>query len=163
MIIRLGDLRSDQATLEGVLDTDIFQIDTDGDVRSIGPISCELHTAISGDHLIVDGKLTVPTQLRCVNCLEDFSYQHDFNDYHAEIKIENNNMLDLTEHIRDDILLEIPQYPHCTTGSIPDRVCPMTGPFSFEKQGTQPPSDDTEEESPADIWAALEDLDTKDS
>lgn len=161
MIIRFGDLESDQARLKGELGIDIFQIESDGDVRSIGPISCDLQGTISGEHLIVDGRLTASSQLRCVGCLEDFSYLRDLDDYHAEIKIENHKLVDLTEHIRDDILLEIPNYPRCTDGGQADQICPMEGPFSYENKGSKPKGDTPEEEQAPDIWAALEDLDTK--
>ncbi len=160
MIIRFGDLESDQAQLKGELGIDIFQIEKDGDVRSVGPVSCDLQSAISGEHLIIDGQLTTSSQLRCVGCLENFTYLREIDDYHAEIKIENYKLVDLTEHIRDDILLEIPNYPRCTDG---DRSCPIAGPFSYENKGSKPPSDAPEEEQPPDIWAALEDLDTKDN
>ncbi len=162
MIIRFGDLESDQATIKGELEMDIFQIETDGDVRYIGPISCDFHTSISGEHLIVDGKLTVPSQLRCVGCLEDFPHLQDLNDYHAEIKIDNDRSIDLTEHLRDDILLKIPTYPRCTDGILVDRICPMDGPFSFETKGENPSSDKTEKDQPPDVWDALKNLDTGD-
>lgn len=162
MIIRFGDLESDQAALKGELGIDIFQIESSGDIRSIGPVACDFHTTISGEHLILDGNLSIPCQLRCVGCLEDFSYFRDISDYHAEIKIDDFTQLDLTEHIRDDILLEIPTYPHCTDGIHIEHTCPMKGPFSFESKGTKPLSDSSEEEQPPDIWAALDDLDSKD-
>lgn len=163
MIIRFGDLESDQATLKGQLGCDIFQIESDGDIRSIGPVSCDLHTSISGEHLIVDGLLSIPSLFRCVGCLEDFSYLRDISDYHAEIKIDDDNVVDLTEHIRDDILLGIPTYPHCTEGKEADRACPLKGPFSFENKGNPPTSGEPENAQAPDIWGALENLDTKDS
>lgn len=162
MIIRFGDLESDQPTLKGELGTDIFQIENDGDVRSIGPITCDFLTSVCGDHLIVDGRLTVPTQLRCVGCLEDFPYLWELSDYHAEIVIEDDHALDLTEHIRDDILLKIPNYPRCTDGELQDKICPMNGPFSFESKGEAAPADETGGDQPPDVWDALENLDTGD-
>ncbi|MCF6313988.1 MAG: DUF177 domain-containing protein [Verrucomicrobiales bacterium] len=162
MIITFGDLESDQATLQGELSTDIFQIETEGDIRSIGPIKCDLQTSISGEHLIVDGLLSIPAQLRCVNCLENFSRHREITDYHAQIAIENHRLVDLTEHIRDDILLDLPNYPHCTDGDLPDHICPSAGPFSYENKGAQPQNKEEKEEQEPDIWAALEDLKPKD-
>jgi len=162
MIIRFGDLESDQSTLKGELETDIFQIDTDADIRSIGPVSCDFHISVEGEHLIVDGSLTCPSQMRCVGCLEDFPYIWGANDYHAEVKIENDRQIDLTEYIRDDILLKIPNNPRCTDGELPDRICPMNGPFSFESKGEAPSSDQAGGNQPPDVWDALENLDTGD-
>ena len=162
MIIRFGDLESDQPALKGELGSDIFQIASDGDIQSIGPVSCDFLTSIKGDHLVVDGRLKISTQLRCVGCLENFSYIQDLSDYHAEITIEDDQLIDLTEHIRDDILLKIPNYPRCTDGVQPDRICPMNGPFSFENKGEGTSSDETGGEQPPDVWDALENLDTGD-
>jgi len=162
MIIRFGDLKSEQTTLQGEVGIDIFQIEANGDIRSIGPITCDLDTSICEDLLIVDGKLSVPSVLRCVGCLEDFPSLWDVSDYHAEIEIENDRLVDLTEHIRDDILLKIPNYPHCDDGEQPGRICPMTGPFSYESKGTSPPADGSAPSQPPDVWDALENLDTGD-
>ena len=162
MIIRFGDLESDQPTLKGEVGIDIFQIENDGDVRSIGPINCELTTSFSGDHLIVDGTLSAPSLLRCVGCLEEFLYLPELSDYHAEIEIDDDSVLDLTEHIRDDILLKIPTYPRCTDGSQADRTCAMNGPFSYESKGDAPTSNEAEKTQTTDVWDALENLDTRD-
>lgn len=162
MIIQFGDLESAKPALKGEVGIDIFQIDYDGDIRSIGPINCDLSTSISGDHLIVDGNLSIPLQLRCVGCLEDFPYLKEMSDFHAEIKIENDNLVDLTEHIRDEILLKTPTYPRCTEGGQIDRLCPMEGPFSFENKGKGPLLDGEKGEQPPDVWDALENLDTGD-
>lgn len=162
MIIQLGDLESDQSTLKGEIKTDIFQIENDADIRSIGPISCDLTTSVEGEYLIVEGKITCPSHLRCVGCLEDFPYLWGSDEYHAEIEIENDKRIDLTEYIRDDILLKIPNYPRCTDGEQPDRICPINGPFSFESKGEASSSDQNEGNQPPDVWDALENLDTGD-
>lgn len=163
MNIRFGELESDQPTLKGRVEADIFQIENDGDICSIGPIDCELNTSVSGDLLIVDGTLSVAFQFRCVGCLEEFPYLLELDDYHAEIELEGKNgALDLTQHIRDDILLEIPTYPHCTDGGQPGRVCPLQGPFSFESTSEKMPSEELGQQQAPDVWDALENLDTGD-
>jgi uncharacterized metal-binding protein YceD (DUF177 family) len=163
MIIRFGELESDQPSLKGRVEADIFQLENDGVICSTGPIDCELSTLASGDHLIVDGTLSIPLQLRCVGCLEEFPYLHEMADYHAEIELaDHNGTLDLTDYIRDDILLDVPNYPRCSDGGQPGRICPLEGPFSFESPGKNPSSGSSAKPPGANVWDALENLDTGD-
>lgn len=163
MIIRFGEIESDHPALKGRVGTDIFQLENDGVICSTGPIDCDLSTSASGDHLIVDGTLSAPFQLRCVGCLEEFPYRYEINDYHAEIELDGNHgVLDLTGHIRDDILLAIPDYPRCTDGEQPRGACPMDGPFSFESASEQPSSAELGKQQAPNVWDALENLDTGD-
>lgn len=163
MIIRFGELESDLPTLKGRVEADIFKLENDEVICSTGPVDCELSASASGDQLIVDGKLSASFQLRCVGCLEEFPYLLEMDDYHAEIELDgNNDALDLTQHIRDDILLEIPTYPRCTDGGQPGRVCPLDGPFSFESTSEKPSSGEFGKPQVPNVWDALENLDTGD-
>lgn len=163
MIVRFGELESDQPSLKGRVETDIFQLENDGVICSAGPINCDLSALASGDHLIVDGKLSISLQLRCVGCLEEFPYLHEMDEYHAEIELDgHHDTLDLTDYLRDDILLDIPNYPRCTEGTQPGRICPLEGPFSFESPGEKPSSDTSAKQPGPNVWDALENLDTGD-
>ncbi len=163
MIIQFGELESDQPTISGRVETDIFQLENDQVICSTGPIDCELNTMDSGDCLVVYGKLSVPLQLRCAGCLEEFPYLHELEPYHAEIEYdESSGFLDLTEPIRDDILLEVPDYPRCSEGREVGRTCPLQGPFSFEASSGKPSPDESPGQAAPNVWDALENLDTGD-
>lgn len=163
MIIRFGELESDHPALKGRVETDIFQLENDGVICSTGPIDCDLRISASGDYLIVDGTLSAPFQLRCVGCLEEFPYLYETNDYHAEIELaDDSGTFDLTNPIRDDILLEIPNYPRCTDGEQPRGACPMDGPFFFDSASEKPSSAELGKQQAPNVWDALENLDTGD-
>jgi uncharacterized metal-binding protein YceD (DUF177 family) len=83
----------------------------------------ELDAGISEGALWVKGELAQPVELQCVRCLEKFPFEIVVNDFTVHTDLTGPEEIDLTPFMREDILLNLPAYPHCDREG--GRVCPM--------------------------------------
>jgi len=146
-------IQEDGAHFAGQTEEDIFQLAPDDAVRPAGPVSYDLDLLPSGsDLLIAHGQVEASFTLQCVVCLEKFRHTCRLEEFGAEFDLAPDGSADLSERIREELLLELPPYPHCDRdGDDPDHDCPRAGQFDL-----------TEDSKPAgsDVWKALDGLDT---
>jgi len=71
---------------------------------------------------LVQGSLTLPLQCECVRCLKTFEYVLELPEWTVLLPLQgeekvpvDNDCVDLTPYVREDILLEFPQHPLCET------------------------------------------------
>ncbi len=62
-----------------------------------------------------------PVELPCVSCLERFTYTIRVPDFALHIDLVGPETIDLTPFIREDLLLNLPAYPHCDRDG--GRIC----------------------------------------
>lgn len=150
----LGEIPEYGYELRGATSRDIFELgSSDQDIRPAGPVVYDLHLSFpeGSDLILAQGTLTAPFIARCVTCLEEFPLTIQLDSYVADFDLPADGHLDLTERLREDILLEVPGYPHCDRdGDDPDRHCPAAG--RFEARSTE-----LEEPGPS-AWDALDGL-----
>ncbi len=158
MRIYLADIPEEGLELKGTLDRKIFDLDPNDEAQPAGDIRYDLVARVSGDLLTLEGQLSSPFELRCVNCLERFPYTVEIDPYLAAIEIEGSSSIDLTDQLREDILLDLPSYPRCEEGDEPERICQLSGPLSFESASATPPSG--KEADSRNPWQALDKLDS---
>jgi uncharacterized metal-binding protein YceD (DUF177 family) len=150
----VGEIPEEGLRLAGQTTDDIFSLpETEMDARPSGPVRYDLFLSEAGSGLILaQGMVSAPFKLRCVTCLEEFPFTVDLIDYAAEFDLPAHGPLDMTERIREDLLIDLPAYPHCDRDSDePDRVCPAAG--KFDGGGQRSP------EGPG-VWGALDGLNT---
>jgi uncharacterized metal-binding protein YceD (DUF177 family) len=92
--------------------------------------------------------------MQCVKCLEHFRFPAVVKDFACQIELTGAEMVDLTDPIREDILLALPAHPHCDWNG--ERVCP--GAF-HELKETESPEDESAEKR--DVWGPLDQLKLK--
>ena len=147
------------AVVRGSTEGDIFGLEA-GDVQPLGPLEFDLKAYVFDEILRVEGKISAPFELECTRCLEKFPYDQVVDDYSAEVEIENRGRVDLTERIREDMLLSLPAYPHCDASS-DDRECPVGDRFTAAPED-RPENDDTNDDGKPsssgenDVWSALD-------
>jgi uncharacterized metal-binding protein YceD (DUF177 family) len=103
-----------------------------GAIEWVGPLTYDLQiypSETSGYAAV--GSLEVACRLTCVVCLEPFDFlaQNDDFSFSPE-EMPKADEVDLTEPLREDILIVLPDYPHCDTHG--GRACPGQPPL---KQG----------------------------
>jgi uncharacterized protein len=152
LLIDLSQLPAEGKTLRGQLPADFFQLDAED--TAAGPVDYELHLVRAGDSLQLSGRLDATFQLQCGRCLASFPYRAGLEDYRAELPVENEATIDLTEQVREDILFTLPNFPRCEDGNIEPRDCPAEGSFD-----STPPADETGlPGAERGIWNALDQL-----
>jgi uncharacterized metal-binding protein YceD (DUF177 family) len=83
------------------------------DVRCAGPLHYALDLGVSSDALWANGTISQPVELRCVSCLEPFMYTIEVDPFTVHTELTGPETIDLTPFMREDILLNLPAYPHC--------------------------------------------------
>lgn len=150
--VNLGEIPADGIHVTGETRQDIFELsESDLDVRAAGPVNYDLYVSeVNEGLLLAQGTIRVTFRLRCVACLEEFPFTVALEDYAADFDEPAGGPLDLTGRIREDLLLELPAYPHCDRDSDDSgRTCPAAGRFdgSRREDGFEP-----------GIWGALDGL-----
>ena len=124
MKIHLNQIPHDGLHLEGEEDCPIPELETEGN-RCTGPLVYSLDLGISEGALWANGTLSLPVELRCVSCLEPFSYNIEVRSFAVHTELTGPELIDLTPFMREDILLNLPPYPHCDREG--NRVCKAAG------------------------------------
>jgi uncharacterized metal-binding protein YceD (DUF177 family) len=139
----------------GTLPVSLLAIRETDPIRPTGPIEYNLRATRDDDDLLISGSLRAPFSLDCVRCLQPIDYLVEIDDYQIEIPIENDQIIDLTEGLREDILLTLPSYPRCEDGNVIPRDCSAEGQFEpdSEHEPDQPPA-----ESKTAAWDVLDKL-----
>ncbi len=122
------------------------------DVKPVSPVRWALDVGLSGGGLFATGEVGVDMQLQCVSCLEHFQRTVEVRDFATQVELTGTETVDLTEPVREDILLALPAHPHCDWSG--EKVCP--GAF----QPAAAASEDTAPER-EDVWGALDGLKLK--
>ena len=151
MKIHLRQIPAEGAHLEGEEECPIPQLDPE-EVRCAGPLRYALDVGTSEGALWANGALTQPVDLRCVRCLESFPFDIEVKEFAVHTELTGPEVVDLTPFMREDILLNLPAYPHCDREG--GRVCPV--PVAIKKGD----ENDVLEVRPPD-WSALDKLKLK--
>jgi len=144
MKVHLKQIPAEGLHLEGTEEREILQLE-DTQIKSIEPVSYSLDVGLSGSGLFATGKLWTSLELECVKCLRRFDYHLAIENFATQLELTGAELVDLTDVVREDILLALPTHPHCDW----DRktVCP--GPQDHvEKQ----------ELEGSNAWDALDEL-----
>ncbi|MFO7535180.1 MAG: DUF177 domain-containing protein [Kiritimatiellia bacterium] len=132
MILDLAKLKDGGQTLEGEEPATILDIEPGGETQVISPVRYNLHAELVTGELVVRGSLSCRIAATCSRCairlerdirVADFLCVREYSDLHEAI--------DLTENVREDIILAFPNYPVCSSGC--RGLCPQCGANLNEK------------------------------
>jgi len=112
MKVHQNQIPAEGLHLEGEEPAAILELD-DPSVRPLGPVRWWLDIGLSGGGLFATGRLAVDLGLECVSCLRKFTYLLRVDDFATQIELKGPETVDLTDQMREDILLALPPYPHC--------------------------------------------------
>jgi uncharacterized metal-binding protein YceD (DUF177 family) len=151
MKIHLKQIPAEGLHLEGEEDCPIPELAADG-IRCVGPLHYDLDVGISAGALWANGTLKQPVEVSCVSCLEKFVHEIKVPAFALHTELHGPESVELTPFFREDILLNLPVYPHCDREG--GRVCPMAEAIKNADEKT------VLEERPPD-WSALDKLKLK--
>lgn len=151
MKVHINQIPTEGLHLEGEDPSSILELPEDG-IQATGPISYSLDVGLSEGGLFATGTLEVPLSCQCVACLEAFPYSVQIEDFACQIDLTGPETVDLTDHLREDILLALPPHPHCDWNG--ERTCKAA--FRAKSEAAEEPLPDTRE-----VWGALDQLKLK--
>jgi uncharacterized metal-binding protein YceD (DUF177 family) len=105
-----GELPAEELDLQGV----------DELIHAAGPLQYNLTVQRMGEGVLVEGNLSLNLRCECARCLKPFEDVLNFDHWVCHLALSGpesakvvNDCVDLTPHVREDILLAFPQQPLC--------------------------------------------------
>lgn len=152
--VNLRHLEDDTVRLCGEMPVEDLDLDVrDEMVRVREPLRFDLEVQQLDQSLLVQGRVSLVLDCECVRCLKPFSHLLKLEPWHCHIPLEGedkapveNDCVDLTPYVREDIFLAFPQHPLCK---------PECGGLA-QPAGAAQHSGDPGTESP--VWAELNKL-----
>ena len=124
MKINVKRIPPEGETLSGTDPASVMDLN-ETDVHFEHEIEYELLAQIQGNALLVTGRLSTPATLRCSRCLRVFDLPLRVDQFVFHQELHGEDFVDLTPHIREDIILELPQRALCVTDC--KGLCPGCG------------------------------------
>lgn len=144
--LSLESLEHGPVQLSGVLPGSILGLEDEVEIRNVGDIRYELTATRTGTEVLVTGTAEAPMELECVRSGQFFSTILRESAFLRDFSIEESgDELDLTEEVREAVLLQLPNYP----------VSPEAQSDEFELPSLPSRLTDDEESSP---WNDLDNL-----
>lgn len=121
LLVNLRHLEADNVRLEGELSVEDLDMDTkDEMVRVGGPLQYDLDIQKVEDGILAQGRLSLKLHCQCVRCLKPFNQSFILEPWTRHLPLAgeeavpvDNDCVDLTPFVREDMLLEFPQHPLC--------------------------------------------------
>ena len=121
LLVNIQLLAQDSLTLKGKLPVEELDLGVhDEMVQAKAPLRYELEVEKLEDAVLAQGRLRLKLDCQCVRCLKPVAFELDLQGWACHLPLEGddavpvvNDSVDLTPHIREDILLGFPQYPVC--------------------------------------------------
>lgn len=146
MKIHIAQIPDEGLVLEDELPSDLIDCP---EFRPTGPIRYQVEATYRARNLLVRGWLRVEGQGPCVRCLRGLPVCVEVPEFTVLVEKPESECVDLTEHVREDILLALPAYARCELDE--SQRCPVTGERWGDLVRDQPAFS-------ADVWAALDKL-----
>ena len=114
LIVDLGRLEDGKYEhLKGALDRSVLEIDDLEQLRPAGDIVYDLQCELLGEELLVRGTLRLACTCLCSRCGQTYDTEFSEKAYCETFEITGFDTLDLTESVREGIILALPSYPIC--------------------------------------------------
>jgi uncharacterized metal-binding protein YceD (DUF177 family) len=120
--INLEQLEQEDMQFDGKLPAAELDLQLGGDilVHSADTLNYQLDATYAGDTLLVRGSLNIDFACDCARCLEPFTFILELPEWTCVLPLKGpdavepkGEYLDLTQWVREDILLGLPQHPQC--------------------------------------------------
>jgi len=112
MKINVKRIPVDGETLQDSEPASILALD-DSNTRFEHPVEYRLHAQIQENAVLVTGKLLTKATMRCSRCVKEFQCLVRVDDFVFHRELAGEDFVDLTDNIREDIILQLPQRALC--------------------------------------------------
>jgi uncharacterized metal-binding protein YceD (DUF177 family) len=118
--------------IEGELRDDICQLAENDAANVAGPLKYRAEASIVSENLLLRGNFDLPFELTCCRCNHSFRHTVRLSEHSLLAPMGNLALIDLTDALREDIILALPDFPHCNNGDN-QMDCPARGKFQTGK------------------------------
>lgn len=117
MIIHLPTIPESGLQFSAEEPGEILELREGDEFCAIGPVQCDLYAQVVDGLLIVRGTLSVPLAVSCARCTQIFSTTLTDSSFLRDLPVVAGiEEVDLTEDIREALLLSLPHFPLCREG-----------------------------------------------
>lgn len=125
VLIDVARLDKDGESYTGVLNDAVLEMTGDL-LRPFAGIRYDLFVQLFGTELLVRGTIAQDFDAVCCRCGGDFDFTTTVDDFTASFEVnEKTEFVDLTDELRQSIILALPSYPICRQDC--RGVCPTCG------------------------------------
>jgi uncharacterized protein len=157
LVVNIRHLAKHNLRLQGQLPVSELDIDgRDAMIQLRQPLKHDLEVERLEDAILAQGHLRLTLDCLCVRCLKPVRYDLDLADWTCLLPLSGeekvavvNDCVDLTPHVREDILLAFPQHPLCKPGC---------GGLLPKTSKAQPVSDKSQDKDASSPWTKLDKL-----
>ena len=153
MIIKVAGITEEGDRIQGEESAGILELGQDHLIRIDSPIRYDFMVQKVGHELLVTGQLAVDVAECCSRCADFFSTTLKVSSFLRGYPVpEGTETVDLTQDIREDILLSLPAFYLCSPTC--KGLCAKCG-----KNLNEGPCSCRTESTPVDRWSELDKLD----
>jgi uncharacterized metal-binding protein YceD (DUF177 family) len=156
LMIDLANLPEEGKAYSGELPKEVFDLPED-DAQATGPLEYDLWVQRFASELLLTGTLSAPFEFTCVRTLHPFVQTIRLEGAAVSLEITAEGEIDVTDGLREEILINFPPDPRCEEGDVPQKCEIDSRYLSVDKP--------TEDELPTppragsdDRWSALDKL-----
>ena len=152
MKIMVARIPEEGSNYDGDEPGSIIQVEQELFIQNPQDVHYALYAQRVSDELVVRGVVDVEVDLQCARCSEFFSTTVSVSDFlRAYPAPDGTDSVDITDDLREEILLHVPGFPVCSEGC--EGVCPLCG-VDLNKGSCTCKTEDG-----PNAWSALDGLD----
>ena len=140
----------------GELSQEIFDL-PEGDAVPQGPLEYDVQVQRFESELLLTGSLSAPFEFTCVRTLHPFVQTIRLENAAISLEIGAQSEIDVTEALREEVLIHFPADPRCDEGDVPGHCEIDPRYLAVDKPGenTLPPAPRVARD---DRWSPLDTL-----
>ena len=151
--IDLSQLPEEGKAYSGELDAKVFGL-SENDAKSMGGLEYDLYVQRFDDELLLRGYLAAPFEFTCVRTNKLFIQTISLEEVAVSIEVDSG-MVDATEAIREEVLINFPAYPRCDQADEP-MECELEERYLALDKPPEDSVSDAPSDEKDDQWSALD-------
>jgi uncharacterized protein len=156
LIIDLAGLPEEGKWFSGELSQEIFDL-PEGDARSIGPLEYGVRAQRFESELLLTGSLSAPFEFTCVRTLHPYIQTIHVDQAAISIEITSEGEMDITDALREEVLINFPIDPKCDEGDTPQH-CEIDPRYLAVDKPADPALPNPPRAESDDRWSPLDNL-----
>ena len=118
MKIELVNLPEEGQAATGEIPAEVFEL-TKGYTKAASPLRYDLMVQRFDSELLLTGALSATFELTCMRSLHPFLQTIELPSVAVSIEITDSGVVDASEALREEVLIELPDNPRCENGDNP--------------------------------------------
>lgn len=156
LLIDLPTLPEEGKHFSGEIAPEVFGLQED-DARPLGPLEFDLFAQRFGSELLLTGRLSAPFEFTCVRTLHPFRQTIELPGAAVSLEIKEGGQIDVTEALREEVLLAFPPNPRCDDADEP-MSCEIDPQYLAVDKSPGDGVETPPREGDPDRWSALDAL-----